>query len=183
MIYLLVHDLAQKGSHPSYDIIISSMQFWSSVVAFGRKWWAVHSPPFSLQGCHPTSRKDSLFQASKPAKPFHFWVSFFLRRKTQQFKLWLKSLWSWFWKTMQFPLCFEERCRKFLENLCPVAKLVVEKKTGLPALEPWKHFVPVKEDFSSLVVDLWRMSMWVMKRASGWVGYIGDDTTPVMWRL
>ena len=25
--------------------------------------------------------------------------------------------------------------------------------SGLPALEPWKHFVPVKEDFSCLVVE------------------------------
>lgn len=49
-------------------------------------------------------------------------------------------------------LCWPRICK-------PIWVLVFKQITpllpfGLPALQPWKHFVPVKEDFSDLVEKL-----------------------------
>lgn len=91
-----------------------------------RKWWAIHSPPFSLQGCHPTSQKDSLFQASKPAQTpstFGYLYSFAETHNN------LNSNPSEVgWKTISFPF-FLKMVPNFLENPCPIAKMFMEKKT------------------------------------------------------
>ncbi len=60
--------------------------------------------PFSLQGCHPTSQKDCLFEASKtcpnspPVLPIFFC---FANKSTSQLKF--KTPWSWL-KTISFPI-------------------------------------------------------------------------------
>jgi hypothetical protein len=56
------------------------------------------------------------------------------------------------------------KCYFFIPQMCPIQ---LDDGPGLPALQPWKHFVPVKEDFSSLE------DFQVLLEISGWDQPIG----------